>query len=66
MVSTNRGTVNTYDISDVIVNRFNLTEVSEPKESVNILRSQKEEFENSYNQRGHTQYQADIAKHINA
>jgi hypothetical protein len=59
-VSTNRGTLLNLHLTPLLSAHFALKEPTTPRESVNILRNQREEFENCFSQRGHTQQFRDL------
>ena len=56
VIATNRGLVFNFDIFQVMSHNFVLPDLSSPKESPNILRNQREDFQTCLSQRGHRQH----------
>ena len=52
ILTTNKGIIINLDITHLILKHYNITAVLPAKESVNILRNQREDYENSVSQHG--------------
>lgn len=52
ILTTNKGIIINLDITQLILKHYNITAIVPAKESVNILRNQREDYQNSISQHG--------------